>query len=219
MIKINLALKKQSASGEGKGRARDDVASGGGLPKLDLNLGSLGAGASALFSEPKFRQLILGCIVVALVYVGIDRAKVEELNQLDAEIAQLTTTNNKLRAEVAKTKGYEELKKALEADELAIRTKIDTIQKLIADRQSLPKMMLGMAQLIPADVWLTDFKVANDDFTLKGFSLGYNQVSDFMRNLNESAFFTELRLSSSQAARDETGSEVAQFELGAHKRQ
>lgn len=211
MIKINLALRKQPYVGDNaKFRAKNS-----GPSALSVDTSAI----TDILKEAKVRQIILLGIVLFAGYSILESTKEEELRKVDVSIAKMSAETTKLKTEVAKTKGYQETKKLLEADELAIRTKIDIIQRLIADRQILPKMMQSVAQIIPADVWLTEFKVSNDEYTFKGFSRGYNQVSDFMRGLNESAFFSEPKLSSSAAAIDETGGEVAQFELGARKRQ
>ncbi len=208
MIKINLATKKQSQAASPESKS-----AGLSMPKLDA--GAFGE----LLKTPKIRQLALFVVAGFALSFVLQSYKQEELNKLDVEMQRLTGEQGKLKAEVAKTAGYEQIKKTLEEDELAIRTKIDTIQKLLADRSNLPRMMLNMSQVIPKEVWLTEFRVQSDDVSMKGYSLGYNQISDFMKNLSESAYLSDLKLGSTQASRDETGSEVAQFELDAKKRQ
>lgn len=205
MIKINLAKKKQAT---GMQSASNPT----------MRRASAGEGLQ-LLKDPKIRQILLLVVGLGGAYWTVEEYKNDELLKADAAIQAATQKSNQLKAEAAKSKGFEDLKKSLESDELAIRTKIETIQKLVAERQVLPKAMQSLATLIPQDVWLTDFKAVSEEFTFKGYSLGYNQVSDFMKSLGESAYFTDLRMASSQSARDETGSEVAQFELGAKRRQ
>lgn len=208
MIKINLANKKRAA-GTGTQAGNDSPR------RAALNAGeSLG-----MLKNPKFRQLILLFAGLAGVYYTLESYKADELQKADAAVQVATQKSAQLRAEVAKTSGFEEMKRSLDADELAIRTKIETIQKLVAERPVLPKAMQSVATIIPSDVWLSEFKANADDFTFTGYSMGYGQISDFMKSLGDSAYFTDLRMVASQMGRDDTGNEVAQFELGAKRRQ
>lgn len=216
MIKINLALRKQAAGAQSSD-AGDKAAGGGGglggikISKVAIDLDQL--------RELPLRQI---AIVVAVYVVGgyvLEDYKAGEIAKVDATIAGLSAEKSKLTAEAAKMKGYEDLKKSLESDEKIMRTKIETIQKLIADRQSPPKVLISIAEAIPKDVWLQDFKIAKGEVTMKGYSLGFNQISDFMKSLNENVYFTDVGLKNTQQAKDEAGVEVANFELSAKRKE
>ena len=58
------------------------------------------------------------------------------------------------------------------------------------------------------------------EMTRKEFvtTLGFGLVSDFMKNLNESAYFSEVELKNTQQNREEAGSEKVNFELEAKRR-
>lgn len=209
MIKINLALKKQAA-GAATG---DEKGKGGGvkISRVAIDLDQL--------KELPIRQIAL----VVIVFFGgtyfVEDYKTQEITKIDAEIARAGTEKNKLQSEAAKMKGYEDLKKSLESDEKIMRTKIETIQKLIADRQTPPKVLLAIAEAIPKDVWLQDFKIAKGELAIKGYSLGFNQISDFMKSLNENIYFTDIGLKNTQQTKDEAGVDVASFELSAKRRE
>ncbi|MGZ3687096.1 MAG: PilN domain-containing protein [Bdellovibrionota bacterium] len=203
MIKINLALKK------------GPVGSTDNKPDFKNAFRSIDFG---ILRELPLKKIALTLSVAVLSSYVLDDYKQKELMKLDTSIQQFSSEQSKLRAELAKTKGYEEVKRQLDADEVMIRTKIETIQKLIADRAVLPKVLLTLSGGIPTEVWLSDFKVANEDVAFKGSSLGFNQISDFMRNLNESAYFTDLHLINTQQGKDDVGADVAQFELSAKRR-
>ena len=55
-------------------------------------------------------------------------------------------------------------------------------------------MLLHISQVIPSDVWITDMQVKRGSIEIKGGTPGYNQVSDFLKALSGSAYFTEVKL-------------------------
>ncbi|MBI3544874.1 MAG: PilN domain-containing protein, partial [Deltaproteobacteria bacterium] len=63
------------------------------------------------------------------------------------------------------------------------------------DRNAAAKMMMQVAQSIPDEVWLTQFAVTDDVVKFEGSTPGYNQVSDFIRNLNGTSQFSDITLS------------------------
>jgi hypothetical protein len=208
MIKINLANRKQSGSGSDASAAKPINFTG----KLNFDFD---------FSKAKdlpIRQILIPLVACILGSYFLDGYKEDEIKAVDATLAVLNAERTKLQAEAAKMKGYEEVKKSLEADEFIFRTKIDTIQKLITDRALPPKVMLSLANATPKDVWLTEFKIKDNQVNFKGSSLGFNQISDFMKNLNESAYFSDLNIKDTHGAKDANGNDIATFELVAKRR-
>ncbi|MGK5084961.1 PilN domain-containing protein [Bdellovibrionota bacterium FG-1] len=210
MIKINLALKKQSTSVAGDSRS---AAPGGG--------GMLAGMRDVKFDGLKdlpIRKLALMVIVGFGATYLLDDFKATEIKIVEDQLVKARDEQSKLTAELTRTKGYEDIKKTLDADELMLRTKIDTIQKLLADRQNPPKMMMTLATTIPQDVWLKGLKIKDREVSLQGASIGFNSISDFMKGLNESAYFSDVQLKGTQQERDELGSDIAGFELVAKRR-
>ena len=211
MIRINLAKRKQAVSGGG---ASSEKASGlsalGGLSKISINADQIKA-----LPVRKFVVPIIVAIVATYVQDGI---KVDDMQKVEAALAKLTAERTQLAATANKLKGYEAVKKSMEADQATMRSKIDTIQKLIADRTNPPKLLRSLASAIPKDVWLAEFKAGEKDVSFKGFSLDFNQIADFVKNLNESAYFTDLSIRNTQQSKDEVGLDVASFELSARRR-
>ncbi len=204
MIKINLASKKQSTL------AFDAADSKPSRFKFDFKFEQL--------KTSGLSRIALSVAGAAAVWFLLDSYKKDELEKMDQKITDLTTEQSRLNVEMEKVKGFELIKKTLEADESTIRTKIQTIQKLIADRQNSPKMLFTLASGIPGEVWLSDLKLGKEDVILKGHSVGYTQISDFMKMMMESAYFKDVRLLSTLISKDDTGAEVAQFDLAAKRR-
>ncbi|OFZ71792.1 MAG: hypothetical protein A3K03_04205 [Bdellovibrionales bacterium RIFOXYD1_FULL_44_7] len=210
MIRINLATRKQVASGDRQQKADGILGSLFGGSKADLN---------DKLKELPLRKILLMILVGGLASYLADDFMAQKLSEVDSSIKKLTVDQSRLQAELKKTEGYEELKKQLDADEFVLKTKIETIDKLVADRQIAPRLLLALASSIPQDVWLSSLVVQQQEIALTGASLGFNQISDFMKVLNENAFFSELNLRKTEQGKDEFGSVIATFELMAKRRQ
>ncbi|OFZ78786.1 MAG: hypothetical protein A2583_09660 [Bdellovibrionales bacterium RIFOXYD1_FULL_53_11] len=222
MIKINLATMKQAASAGGAGDApvkRGDIIGtiSQALTGLIKRRG-VGAAEGGGIDKKMIRKIILmiGVGFAADFLAGDFMA--EEMKKVEAALARVDAEKSKFQAEVQKTRGYEAIKKQLEADEFIIRTKVDTMEKLVTDRQTPPKLLLSVATAIPKDVWLSSFKVDGPSVVFSGGSVGFNPVSDFMKTLGESAYFSELNLQKTEQTRDAAGTEIAIFELMARRK-
>lgn len=205
MIKINLALRKRAAAVG----ASEKAGGGFSIPKFD----------SEVFKEPQLRKLALGLIVLVMASYAIDEVKTDQLHKLDQDIEKVQADNNKAKAELAKTAGYDALKKQIDDDEKLIRTKLETIQKLMADRQVPPKLLLSLSNMIPKDVWLSDFTLSDTDLKIKGSSIGFDPVADFMKSMNDSDYLNNVKLMNSANATDPVAGEVTNFELEAKRKE
>jgi len=207
MIKINLATRKQAVGVSGGG----DGGTATSLKRMTVDLNSL--------KDLPIRRAVLPIVVGLMASFALDSYKEDELKKVDDQIAKLSAEKQKLQVEANKMRGYEEVKKNLEADERALRVKVETIRKLIADRQTPPKLLISIAESIPKDVWLTEFKVIKKEVGFKGSALGFNQISDFMKSLNENLYFADVSMKSTQQVKDkQSGSDLAEFELSAKRR-
>jgi Tfp pilus assembly protein PilN len=210
VIKINLATRKQSASAATAGGALGGFQLPAGLSKMNINISDI--------RDLPIRRFVLPLVVAIVATYVADGLKEDELAKVQAELAGLNEQTTKLQAEAGKLRGYEELKKNMEADEQMMRTKLGVVQALIQDRANPPKVMRSLAAAMPKDVWLSEFRAGEKEVSFKGFSLDFNQVSDFMKNLSESAYFADVTIKNTQQAKDELGMDVASFDLSARRR-
>ena len=207
MIKINLALRKTAAVAE---------ASGGGTRLTSAGLGNLQI--SELKDIPALRQLLLfGVLIFAGVY-WIEDFKASEVQKTQEVVDKLKEEQIQIKKSLGESRRFEILKKALEEDEVVIRQKLDVVQKLMADRAVPPRLLLALSATIPKDVWLADLRVEAQDIVFRGDALDFSQVSDFMKNLNESSSFKEVTLRNTQQGKDDQGTETAKFEIVVKRR-
>jgi Tfp pilus assembly protein PilN len=217
VIKVNLASKKQAvvaqaASSAGKSSFSFD------MKKMDLQ--TIRSKISFdLVKDPQTRKLLAIGAVALVVYFGLDSYENDLVQKQDDILTQVNAENVKLTAQLANTDGYQELKLEIDADEKVLRTKLDTIKDLINDRQVPPKLLLALSNDIPTETWLSEFTLSSKDIKLSGSSIGYTQITDFMKMLNESEYLTDVKLVNSKQDRDQTsGVNIATFELSAKRK-
>jgi len=211
MIKINLALRKQSLSAEG--------ARGGALGGLS-GLGSPDQLVKALevFKDFPWKKIVVPVLVAVAATYTVDQLKESALQKIEEEVSSVMAEKPKLEQEAQKLKSYEGIKKELESDEAVMRIKIDTIKKLIQGRSTPPKVLITLANTVPKEVWIEEFKVEDSKVSIRGSSKGYGPISDFMKSIGESIYFGEMVLKGTQQAKDSSGDEVINFELEGKQR-
>jgi Tfp pilus assembly protein PilN len=217
MIKINLASKKQAVVAQGAGIAAPKRA-GFDFKKIDLD--TIRDNLSFEFlKDPQTRKLLLVVVVSIMCYFALDTYETEQVKKQDDILVQINADNLKLSAELAKTKGYEAIKLEIDTDEKILKTKLDTIKTLIAERQVPPKLLLALSNDIPSETWLSEFAIVDKDLRLKGSATGYGQITDFMKMLGESEYLTDVKLVNSKQEKDPSnGMDLASFELSAKRK-
>ena len=209
MIKINLALKKQAVSSE----------AGAETKTMRMNLGKIDAEfIKGIFQEFPIRAML----VPVVVYLGAswfyeDYTKTE-LEKVAAEVERAEEGKRKVLSELAKTKGYEEIKKTIEADELLLRSKLELLKSILNGRERTPLMLRSIAEVRPKEIWLRTLDISATEVKLNGTSVDFNLIPHFMRLLESSTYFSGVDMKSYKADRDETGIDITNFELIARLR-
>lgn len=200
MIKINLAKRRLSMPTPGEV---------GGKKSFQFN-------AAALKELPIRRFAVLAAFLVAANILQND-LKERKLSGLKKKIVLLNEASEKRNARLKKVNGYRSLKEPLEKDEFTIRTKIETIQKLMKDRRSTPMSLLKLTQVIPEEVWIDSIRASGSQVAITGGALNFNQVSDFIQILNDNGVVKEIDLEKSNKTKNSNGVDIALFSLKAKR--
>ncbi len=204
MIKINLAARKQSVAIEST--------------HTMTRLGRMKANMQDARDLP-LRTVALYIVVAIGVYFLSESWKTDKMKEAEQALAQQVSIQAEIQKELSKTKSYEAQKKALDDDFNTIKNKIDVLDRLMADRGMLLQIMLTIAKVIPGDVWIKEMDTKLDEIKFKGLSFGFNQVSDFQKNLSETVFFKDVKVISTKEIKEESsGAELAEFDLIAKRK-
>ena len=214
MIRINLAQKKQAAyiSGSRTGSfvpgAKGD--SGGGGFSLKNFFG--GSGSSSLVSM--LTKIAVPAVLCVISYFGYDFYINQKLSEMAQESEMLTKEKSRIETELRKIKGFEVVKVELERNELILRTKIQTIEKLIRGRDFTVKSLVVLSDALPREVWLNEIVTTEQSYNFKGGTIEIGLVSDVMSKLGQTIYFKDVTLRSTST---DANQKQASFELTARR--
>jgi len=207
VIKINLALKKQSDAAVTDSRGRR----GGGLNFGNIDLERL--------KDLPINKIIIPLVIGLAANYGLEFYKDGEIQKLSVVAQKYRSEGDKWRTDLQKFKGYDEVKKQLDADDSAIRNKLNIIQKLMGTRSVAGASVIILSKTIPPGVWLRDLKYEESGMHFTGSALEYNQISDFMKALTESVPFANVELKGTEQGTDkDIGAEIENFEIAVERR-
>jgi len=189
-----------------------------------LSTGASGSGGLQNVKVDKEFLMSLPLGKIALLFVafylsgyGIDEYKIELLQKEDVQIEELEAQKAKINVKLQEQKSLEQLKLSLEKDDAMVRAKLDAIKALMKDRDVPARVLLEFSKIMPEQVWIKTLSVDEKQVSLSGSSIGFNPLSDFMKNIRSSQFFSEVTLKSSQSVQDRVG-ELTNFDLSITRR-
>lgn len=216
MIKINLANKKQSAALLPK--AGTAVQSGIDLKSLK-NFRIDSEMLRDLLSAPKAFKTFVPIGVGMMAWLAVTAYQDAALRELDSQLSEVQSEKTLLTGRVQQLKSLEEAKKSIESDEQILKVKLAAVRKLMSDRGGATQILVALANSIPKEVWLSECSVIDSQIMLRGSSLKFNLISDFMKNLGENVLFSDLNMKSTRVVKDEAGFEFPNFELELKRKQ
>ena len=214
LIKINLAKKKKRASGSGGG---DRAGSGGGSGFAKMFQGAFKISESVDGADFNPRRFLFVLIALAGTYYYADEMKKEEVEIWQGKITKAQGEQKKLNADLARYKNLEAVKKRFESHEAVLKKKVEVLEPLLRQQVQPHRVLIAVSKTIPPDLWLRSLRFESSKAELRGASLGgLNSISDLMKNLASTAYFSDVRLANSQREKEE-GRDVSTFSLEARR--
>ncbi|MFQ5581198.1 MAG: PilN domain-containing protein [Mariprofundaceae bacterium] len=141
------------------------------------------------------QEQILQHIAVALGAIGLvivlslilHLVATSQLSDLQNEYGNLRAQNVALQKKIGKIRNLDNLRKDVEK-------KLQLVDRLQAGRFRSLKTLHDLARVIPENVWLTQVANAGDEIKLSGLGESNKAVANFMRALDQSPLFSNVRL-------------------------
>lgn len=136
------------------------------------------------------QEQIFFILIMVLVLIGIyywnsaTNKKIRDLRSQIRQVEQDTTRLSKIVKEVEKFK----------ADKKVLDGKITVINQLKTFRQDQVHYMDELNTALPEQVWLEFYQQKGDLLTMRGKSLSTDDIASFMRKLESSTYFQDVRL-------------------------
>lgn len=180
MIEVNL-LKGFSPDG-----ATVDAGAGG----FTLNT-KMSGGSNVVYDKKDLLVKLVILFIPCVLLYGFEmydeeKAKVK-LNHLRKQNANLSNELSKYGKQVQEVKRIQEEKKRLDS-------RIKTITDLSADRLTNAKALNALHDLVPGEAWLVKLEIKKGKVDFHGEATEDLVVSQFLRNLQESIYFKNVKL-------------------------
>ena len=209
MIRINLAVRKQASYlGSQTTKSGVHAVSGKSTTFNALRMFRSEGGATTL------KRILVPVVLSAVIFLGSSIYIQQETEHMHDEVTQVEAERTKIQEELKRIKGFESVKDELERNELILKTKIATIEKLVRGRDFTLKSVVALTQSLPRDVWLTDIMVTDLSYDIRGSTTDIGLISDVMTKLGKSIYFKDVTLKGTNT--DPQG-RIATFELTARK--
>jgi type IV pilus assembly protein PilN len=140
----------------------------------------LGARQEQMF----FALIMVLALIVVYYWHSTTNTKIKDLRMQITQAEQDITRLSKIVKEVEKFK----------ADKKVLEGKISVIDTLKTFRQVQVHYMDELNKALPGQVWLEYFQQKGDTLVLRGKSLSTDDIAGFMRNLESSDYFEDIRL-------------------------
>lgn len=121
-------------------------------------------------------------VLVVLLYVHL---------QLDSVISHQQARNAYLQQQIAQMNSKIQKIAAIKKARAALLARMHVIQQLQMDRMQVVHSFNSLARSVPAGVYLTSLAQQAQTFTISGAAQSNERVSQFMRNLAVSPWFTD----------------------------
>lgn len=188
MIKINLSNAKKSV----------DISNVGGFD----------------FTRIKIKALLL---VIVLLYVPdfmviplwteAQETKTQEVDGLRREISTL-------KRKVNQGKTYENQIKQLKLQEEALEKKLVAVKEAISFKKNPSALLLYIAKNTPAEIWIKELTIENDQLLIKGEALNYMSIGEFIQSLRSSVFIRDVKVTQqSQYVREPDKTRIEVFDV------
>lgn len=158
-------------------------------------------------TEINFKMLILVYLISFVPEFLVYPSMEEEITAIQNTIDNLSREEKNLTTFIKKNQNAEDKLKAFNEQVELLRIRSAQVDKIIKSKTNPQKLLEKMARSIPEDMWLDELEVKSDkNFAMKGASVTYKSIGDFIRLGNEARFFNNtLRLKTSETKSEKIG--------------
>jgi Tfp pilus assembly protein PilN len=188
MIKINLSNAKKSL----------DISNIGGFD----------------FTKLKIKALLLVIFIIYIPDLFLIEMWETERTEAETAISQTQRTLSKLKREVSKSIDLDKQIRELKAQEESLGKKLTAVKQAISEKKNPSALLLYIAKNVPAELWIKELVISQDQMIVKGEALDYTSIGNFVNMLKESVFIKEANITStSSAVREIDKRRIESFEV------
>lgn len=189
MIKVNLVRSRTATNIAAAGTQTE---MGGGTP-----------GGEPSVSEK--RDAIVKIVLMMAFVIGLMIFESQQMDQLKLQQAQSQQRLVKIQNEVKVKKTEIESLAHLETEAKELEERLKVLKRLSKDRLRLVKALDYIQNITPERVWLTNLKYDKGKMAILGMSVTDDDMSEFVRSLENSIYFSDVILTQAKEAKSDKG--------------
>lgn len=148
------------------------------------------------FTKLKIKPLL---IIIALIYVP-DFVLVpmweQERNTMNEELNTKQSKLSTLKRKVAQSQDLEKQIRELKAQEENLEKKLTAVKQAISEKRNPAPLLLYIAKNMPAELWIKDIQISQEQMVIKGEALDYTSIGNFVNSLRSSVFIRDANIAS-----------------------
>jgi Tfp pilus assembly protein PilN len=186
--------------------------------KINLSGGKKAADLSNIggfdFTKLKIVYVLLAMVLVYVpdfVLVPIWEGEREAVTQgIEAKKSKLSS----LKRKVTQSEDLEKQITELKLQEENLGKKLTAVKQAISEKKNPSTIMLYIAKNIPAELWIKDLVIDQDQMTIKGEALDYTSIGNFVNSLRSSVFIKDANIANtSSSVRESDKRRIESFEV------
>jgi Tfp pilus assembly protein PilN len=166
------------------------------------------------FTKIKIKAVILVCALIYLPDFILLPMWETEFNDKTAEFQVLQRKSGALKRKVALSSTLEKQIRELKMQEENLGKKLTAVKQAIGLKRNPSNLLLYISKNMPADLWIKELTIEGENLSVRGESLTYGSVGNFVNNLKSSVFIREANIkSTTSTVRESDKRRIESFEL------
>ena len=145
------------------------------------------------------KELMIIQLTIAVIMLLVALAAIGAFHfSLSGKIDSTSASIAKVNAELVKLKKIEAKVTEFKKNMTALEKKLDVINDLSLSRVDAVYLMDALVEVTPQNLWIESLKEVKRQYLITGISLDYETIASFMTNMENSPFFSEVKLKSTK---------------------
>jgi Tfp pilus assembly protein PilN len=166
------------------------------------------------FTKLKIKAVM---VVIALIYVPdfvLLPIWETDFTTKSQEFEVLQQKSRALKKKVAQSSTLEKQIRELKMQEENLGKKLTAVKQAIGLKRNPSNLLLYISKNMPADLWIKELTIEGENLSVRGESLTYGSVGNFVNNLKSSVFIREANIkSTTSTVRESDKRRIESFEL------
>lgn len=166
------------------------------------------------FTRIKIKALLIVIILIYLPDFLLVPMWEQELTDANASLTVKQNQLKKLKAQVGRSRNFENQIKELKAQEENLGKKLLAVKQAISEKRNPSSLLLYVAKNTPDTLWLKSLEINENAMIVRGEATDYSSIGNFVTSLRSSVFVKEANITSTTSTtRDSDKARLETFEV------